>query len=131
MPSECVLFFSLGDRVRQDYFVGQIQDEVERRNAREKLDRMVDYAQLPTCRRSYLLEYFGEKWGEESCEACDVCLDPSREFDGTEIAQKILSAVVKTEERFGATHVINVLVGSRDKRVFKFGHDQSERVRDS
>ncbi len=124
LPSECVLFFSVGDRVRQDYFVGQIQDEVERRNAREKLDRMVDYAQLPTCRRSYLLEYFGEKWGEESCEACDVCLDPSREFDGTEIAQKILSAVVKTEERFGATHVINVLVGSRDKRVLKFGHDQ-------
>ena len=124
LPSECVLFFSLGDRVRQDYFVGQIQDEVERRNAREKLDRMVDYAQLPTCRRRYLLEYFGEKWGEENCAACDVCLDPGREFDGTEIAQKVLSAVVKTEERFGATHVINVLVGSRDKRVLRFGHDQ-------
>ena len=124
LPSECVLFFSLGDRVRQDYFVGQIKDEVERRNAREKLDRMLDYAQLPTCRRRYLLEYFGERREEENCGACDVCLDPSREFDGTEIAQKVLSAVVKTEERFGANHVINVLVGSREKRVLAQGHDE-------
>ena len=124
LPSECVLFFSLGDRVRQDYFVGQIQDEGERRNAREKLDRMVDYAQLPTCRRRYLLEYFGEEWREGNCGACDVCLEPGREFDGTEIAQKVLSAVVKTEERFGANHVVNVLVGSRNKRVIGFGHDQ-------
>ena len=124
LPSECVLFFSLGDRVRQDYFVGQIQDEGERRNAREKLDRMVDYAQLPTCRRRYLLEYFGEEWREGNCGACDVCLEPGREFDGTEIAQKVLSAVVKTDERFGATYVINVLVGSRNKKVLGFGHDQ-------
>ena len=124
LQSECVLFFSLSDRVRQDYFVGQIQDEGERRNAREKLDRMVDYAQLPTCRRRYLLEYFGESWEEENCGGCDVCLEPSREFDGTEIAQKVLSAVVKTDERFGANHVINVLVGSREKRVLAQGHDE-------
>ena len=124
LDSECVLFFSLADRVRQDYFVGQIQDEAERRHAREKLDRMVAYAQLPTCRRRYLLEYFGERWGEDNCGRCDLCLDPSREFNGTEIAQKILSAVVKTEERFGANHVINVLVGSRDKKVLAFGHDE-------
>ena len=55
--------------MRQDYFVGQIQDDTERRNAREKLDRIVDYAQLPTCRRWYLLEYFGEEWEEENCGA--------------------------------------------------------------
>lgn len=124
LPSECVLFFSPGDRVRQDYFVRRIQDEGEWRNAREKLDRMVDYAQLPTCRRRYLLEYFGEELKEGHCGACDVCLDPGREFDGTEIAQKILSAVVKTEEKFGENHVINVLVGSRAKKVLGFGHDE-------
>ena len=123
LASECVLFFSLGDRMRQEYFVAQINDEVERRNAREKLDRMVDYARLPTCRRRYLLEYFGEKWEEANCGGCDVCLEPGREFDGTEIAQKVLSAVVKTGERFGANHVINVLVGSRDKKVLGQGHD--------
>lgn len=124
LPSRCVLFFSPGDRARQDYFIRRIQDDAEWRHAREKLYRMVDYAQITTCRRRYLLEYFGEEWGEGNCGACDVCLEPGREFDGTEIAQKVLSAVVKTEERFGANHVINVLVGSREKRVIRSGHDR-------
>ena len=124
LPSECVLFFTLGDRVKQEYFIGQMEDERERRNAQQKLDKMVEYAQLPTCRRRYLLRYFGEEWEEEDCGACDICVDPGNRFDATEVAQKVLSAVVRTDERFGANHVIDVLVGSRDKRVLALGHDQ-------
>ena len=124
LPSDCVLFFTLGDRVKQEYFIGQMEDERERRNAQQKLDKMVGYAQLPTCRRRYLLQYFGEEWEEEDCGACDICVDPGNKFDATEVAQKVLSAVVRTDERFGANHVIDVLVGSRDKRVLALGHDQ-------
>ena len=124
LPSDCVLFFTLGDRVKQEYFIGQMEDERERRNAQQKLDKMVGYAQLPTCRRRYLLRYFGEEWEEEDCGACDICVDPGNRFDATEVAQKVLSAVVRTDERFGANHVIDVLVGSRDKRVLALGHDQ-------
>ena len=58
LPSECVLFFAYGDKARQDYFLNQIENVAEQRNAREKLTQMVDYAQTPTCRRRTLLEYF-------------------------------------------------------------------------
>ena len=124
LPSDCVLFFTLGDRVKQEYFIGQMEDERERRNAQQKLDKVVEYAQLPTCRRRFLLRYFGEEWEEEDCGACDICVDTDNRFDATEVAQKVLSAVVRTDERFGANHVIDVLVGSRDKRVLALGHDQ-------
>ena len=124
MPSDCVLFFTYADKAKQDYFINQIEDEAEQRNARQKLAKMVDYAQLPTCRRRFLLEYFGEQWPEESCNGCDVCLNSAEEFDAGTIAQKILSAVIRTGERFGANHVIQVLVGSREKRILELGHDQ-------
>ena len=124
MPSECVLFYSYSDKARQEYFINQMNDDQERRTARQKLDKMVEFAQLAACRRRFLLGYFGERRTEETCGGCDVCLETREEFDATEIAQKILSAVIRTGERFGAGHVIHVLVGSREKRVLELGHDR-------
>ena len=124
LPSECVLFFAYGDKAKQDYFINQIEDAAEQRNARLKLAKMVGFAQLPTCRRRFILEYFGERWEREDCGGCDVCLRSGEEFDATEIAQKILSAVIRTGERFGANHVIQVLSGSREKRILQLGHEQ-------
>ena len=124
LPSECVLFFGYGDKARQDYFINQMESAVEQRNARNKLSQMVDYAQSVSCRRRTLLEYFGEEWAEENCGGCDVCLRAAGDFDATEIAQKILSAVVRTGERFGAVHIAQVLMGSREKRVLDLGHDR-------
>ena len=124
LPSECVLFYSYADKARQDYFINQMEDAVEQRNARQKLARMVEFAQVPSCRRRLILEYFGEQWPEENCGGCDVCLESREEFDATEIAQKILSAVVRTGERFGASHIIQVLSGSREKRILELGHDR-------
>ncbi len=125
LPSECVLLYSYGDKRRQEFFFRQIEDEGERRNAQAKLDQMVRFAQLHSCRRRYLLEYFGERWDVDDCGACDVCLaaQDRGEFDATEIAQKLLSAVVRTGEKYGETHVIRVLLGSRDKRILAAGHD--------
>ncbi len=124
LPSECVLFYSYGDRVRQSYFVDKIEDDAERQNAEQKLDSMVEYAESTVCRRRRILSYFGEQWEEDNCGGCDVCLDSGEEFDATEIAQKILSAVIRTGERFGVNHVVDVLRGSRGKRLLKQGHDQ-------
>ena len=124
LPSDCVLFFSYGDRVKQNYFIDQIEDEMERRRSRDKLAKVVEFCDLRTCRRGYLLGYFGESWEPDSCGACDVCLTPREEFDATEIAQKIMSAVVRTGQRFGIGHVIRVLRGSRAKRVRELGHDR-------
>ena len=124
LPSECVLFYSYADKAKQGYFINQIEDPVEQRKARQKLAKMVEFAQAPTCRRRFILGYFGEQWPEDNCGACDVCLESREEFDATEIAQKILSAVVRTGERFGANHIIQVLSGSREKRVLELGHDR-------
>ncbi len=124
LPSDCVLFFSYADKAKQDYFINQIEDASEQRNAHLKLAKMVEFAQHPTCRRRFILEYFGERWAEGNCGGCDVCLRSGEEFDATEIAQKVLSTVIRTGERFGVNHVIQVLIGSRAKRVLNLGHEQ-------
>ena len=124
LPSTCVLFYGASDRHALTGFIEQIQDETERARARHKLQRMVNYSQLQTCRRAYLLDYFGEAYDQASCGGCDICLGEREEFDATEIAQKILSAVIRTGERFGADHVIQVLRGGRGRRLREAGHDR-------
>ncbi|MCI0439936.1 MAG: DNA helicase RecQ [Chloroflexi bacterium] len=124
LPSDCALFYSYSDKFKQDFFIDQMEDDSERQNARQKLAQMLDYGELRVCRRKFLLEYFGERWDAENCGGCDVCLASGEEFDATVIAQKVLSAVVRTGERFGANHVIEVLRGARTKRVLGLGHDR-------
>ncbi len=74
LPSECVFFYTPGDRRKQEYFIRQISDEDEQRRAYEQLRRVMQYAEYTTCRRKFLLEYFGETVAEGSCGACDRCL---------------------------------------------------------
>ena len=138
LPSECVLFYTFGDRVKQDFFINQIEDPTERQHASDKLSAMVEYSELRTCRRRFMLSYFGDETsiddsvvdsasrGKASagCGGCDVCLATKEEFDATEISQKILSAIIRTGERFGAKHVSDVLRGSRAKRILELEHDQ-------
>ncbi|MBM3932887.1 MAG: DNA helicase RecQ [SAR202 cluster bacterium] len=124
LPAECLLFYSYGDSAKHEYFIDRIEDPAERGNARAKLGQMVRLAESTSCRRAYLLEYFGETYDQDNCKSCDVCLAPAEEFDGTEIAQKVVSAVVRTGERFGAVHVIDVLRGGNTKKIRDFGHDQ-------
>ena len=129
LPSECVLFFSYRDKMKHEYFINQMEDESERASARDKLARIVAYGDAKSCRRAFLLGYFGEEWRQGNCGACDVCLpeegsDGGSEVDGTEMAQKVLSTVIRTGERFGANHVVDVLLGRRSKRVLDLGHDR-------
>ena len=124
LPAECVLFYASADKAKQDYFINQIVSEPEQRVAREQMTRMVEFAQLSTCRRRYLMHYLGEEWEHENCGGCDVCIEPREEFDATEITQKILSAVIRTGEKFGAGHIIKVLRGGRDKRILELEHDK-------
>ena len=124
LPSDCVLFYSPGDRSRQEYWIGQMEDAEEKRRARRKLDGMVEYSELTGCRRSHLLGYFGEKLDELNCGGCDFCMADVEEFDATVIAQKILSAVIRTGERYGSAHVADVLRGSRARKVIDAGHDK-------
>lgn len=70
------------------------------------------------------MNYFGEKYESENCGACDACLEPAEKFDGTQIAQKILSAVIRTNQQFGGGYISRLLLGQNDKRLKQFGHDR-------
>ncbi len=123
LPSDCVLFFSEGDRAKQEYFIQQMTGDA-RESAERQLQQMVEYGRLGTCRRKYLLAYFGETMAGDSCGNCDVCLAERQAVDVTVVAQKLLSAVIRTGERFGIAHVSRVLLGSKDKRISEWGHDK-------
>ncbi|MDE2902219.1 MAG: DNA helicase RecQ [Chloroflexota bacterium] len=124
LPSTCVLFYGASDRHALSGFIEQIEDETERERAWQKLRQMVRYSELHTCRRAFLLDYFGEVYDQATCGNCDVCLTEREEFDATEIAQKVLSAIIRTGERFGAAHIVQVLRGGRARRVLALGHDR-------
>ena len=131
LPSDCVLFYSYGDKIKQDFFINQINDEAERQSAQAKLAQVIEFCELRRCRRKYLLEYFGDNSlasgadaGSYNCGGCDVCLAELEDFDATVISQKILSAVVRTGERFGAGYIAQVLRGSKVERVLRLGHDK-------
>jgi ATP-dependent DNA helicase RecQ len=122
LPSQCVLFYSSADAIKQQYFIRQMENEAERKNAYRKLDQMVEYCELATCRRYYLLKYFGEDYKQEKCDGCDVCLSPKEEFDATIISQKILSAIIRTGEGFGINYIIDVLLGAKNKKIIERDH---------
>ena len=123
LPSDCVLFFSEGDRAKQEFFIQQMTGDA-RESAERQLQQMVDYGRLQSCRRRYLLAYFGEAMAGDSCGNCDVCLAERQTVDVTVVAQKLLSAVIRTGERFGIAHVNNVLLGSKAARVRELGHNE-------
>jgi ATP-dependent DNA helicase RecQ len=153
LPAECLLLFSPGDRAKQMRFIDEKPNPREREAARAQLDQMVHYAEIATCRREFLLGYFGEKfsgnWGEEAqtkktkinqslltsgaanetgCSACDNCLSPRATWDGTLAAQKFLSCVYRIHEKggfgMGIQHVVEVLCGAGTEKIRKFGHDK-------
>jgi len=116
LPSDAMLYYSPGDAMKLKGFAKVEDNEEQSRVMLKKLDDMVDYCQLQTCRRQYLLKYFDEAAGS-SCASCDVCLTEYERFDGTLIAQKALSAVSRLKERFGSNYVIDFLRGSKSEKI--------------
>ena len=90
---------------------------------RQRLESLLAYCELSSCRRQTLLRYFGEEH-EGGCGNCDNCLTPPETWDATEVAQKVLSCVYRTGQRFGAGHVVDVLTGKTDDRIQRLGHDR-------
>ncbi|MBI3442488.1 MAG: DNA helicase RecQ [Candidatus Sungbacteria bacterium] len=123
LPSMCVLFYSYGSKFKHDFFIRRAEDPAERERLTRMLNQVIKFCELKTCRRAYLLRYFGERDIMASCGGCDTCLRPKEEFDATEIAQKILSAVLRTGEFYGLTYLADVLLGKRTKTVVERGHD--------
>jgi len=96
--------------------------EQQKRVEHHKLEAMLGLCEMTTCRRVALLDYFGEQ-GTEACGNCDNCLHPPESWDGTVAAQKALSCVYRTGQRFGVNYLVEVLLGRADERIRQFGHD--------
>ena len=123
LPSECVMYFTLADKRKHDFFIDQMNDEEEVLQSREKLNQVITFAEWPLCKRKHLLAYFGEESPETSCDACDSCLSPKEQFDATIITQKILSAVIRTQNRFGKNYIINILLGKETPQILQNRHE--------
>lgn len=125
LKSECLLLFTYGDVNKQNYFIDQKENELERLVAKAHLDAMLRFAEAQVCRRIPLINYFGEKYHEEHCGMCDNCLTEKKKLkDVTVAAQKFLSCIKRTGEIFGANYIIDVLLGAETDRIFSFGHQK-------
>jgi len=116
LPSDALLLYSYGDATKLRGFAKVEGNEAQSAIMLKKLDDMVRYSQLQTCRRQYLMNYFDEAF-PDNCGSCDICLSEYEKFDATLIAQKALSAVARLKERFGNTYVIDFLRGSRNEKI--------------
>jgi ATP-dependent DNA helicase RecQ len=97
--------------------------EAQKRIEHGKLDALISFSEAAGCRRQVLLRHFGETLAQP-CGNCDLCLEPDRSTDVTEVARKALSAVFRTGQRFGAAHVVDVLLGGDTARIRELGHQQ-------
>jgi len=124
-PARALLLFGAGDMAIARHRIAEspASDE-QKRVERSRLDAMIAIAEAATCRRALLLRCFGEEPATPECGACDICKTPPRLFDGTVAAQKMLSAVVRTGQRFGLGHVVDVLRGRLTDKVAQFAHDK-------
>ena len=120
-PARCTLLFSYGDIKTIEYLIEQKPDPQEQRIARQQLRQVIDYAQGTDCRRTIQLGYFGERM-LGNCGNCDNCLHPQLVEDWTIESMKFLSCVARCKERFGISHIIDVLRGSKNQKVVQYGH---------
>ena len=123
-PAEAWMIYGLQDVVRLRQLADQSEaDEAHKRIERGKLDALLGWCEVTSCRRRALLEYFGDSLPED-CGNCDLCLSPPRTWDGTVEAQKLLSCVYRTGQFFGAGHVIDVLRGKDTPKVRQHRHQR-------
>ena len=127
LPSTAWLAYGLQDVVQQRKMIETSEgDLAHRRNLAAHLDAMLALCETVRCRRAQLLEYFGET-GVAACGNCDTCLDPPESWDGTVAAQKLLSTVYRLDrernQRFGAGHSIDILLGKHTDKIDQYGHD--------
>ena len=124
LPSEAWMTYGLADVVTLSQFISQSDSSEERKRVeRGKLDALIGFAESTGCRRRQLLSYFGDTLTAD-CGNCDNCLDPPKTWDATTAAQKALSCVYRTGQRFGVKHLIDVLRGVDGERMSQLGHDQ-------
>jgi len=123
LPADTLTLYGMGDiRLRRMQIDESDSTDEQKRVDRQRLNALVSLCESPRCRRQTLLAYFGET--TQPCGHCDFCCDGAEVIDGTIAAQKALSAILRTGERFGTEHLTNVLIGEDTEAIQKFSHDR-------
>ncbi len=121
-PASTLTLYGLDDiMLRRRQIDESVADDSKKRADRQRLNALLALCESPRCRRQTLLAYFGET--SEPCGNCDLCRNPPRRIDGTTSARKVLSAMARTGQRFGAEHLIAILRGEKTERIAQLGHD--------
>jgi ATP-dependent DNA helicase RecQ len=124
LPAEALMLYGLSDVVTMSQMIAQSDSADERKRIeRQKLEGLLAFAEATRCRRELLLGAFGEDY-QGPCGQCDNCIEPPKTWDATVPAQKALSAVYRSGQRFGAGHVIDILRGIEGERMRQLGHDR-------
>ena len=123
LPADAWMAYGLGDVVQMRRMLEQSEGSEDfRRISFAKLDALLGLCETAGCRRVRLLSYFGES--SQPCGNCDTCLEPPETWEATEAARKALSCIYRTGQRFGAVHLIDVLLGRATDRVQQWNHDK-------
>ncbi len=124
LKSDALLLYSKSDEINKRIFLEELAESNYKKNIYEKLNTMYRYCITSDCRHQFIAKYFGDQI--EKCETnCDNCLEKDTEFLNIKIpAQKFLSAILRSGERFGANYIIDILKGSKSKRILELGHDK-------
>lgn len=128
LEGQCIMFYKYEDIMKLEKF-NKDKPVTERENAKVLLDEMSSYAESAVCRRKQLLHYFGEEYDDAACRAsglCDNCRYERESFDGKDEIVTVIKTVEQTGERFGTTHLVNVIRGSQNQYIKSYGHDQLE-----
>jgi len=123
LAADALMLYGPEDIALRSRFIEQSDaPDPRKRMERQKLDALLGLAETAGCRRQVLLSYFGDRC--EPCGNCDTCAEPPKLFDGTIAAQKALSCIYRTGERFGQSYIVEVLLGVENERIARFGHDR-------
>jgi len=123
LPAEALMLYGYEDIALRSRFIEESEAPDQRkRMERQKLDALLGLAETAGCRRQALLSYFGDHCSP--CGNCDTCAEPPELFDGTVAAQKALSCIYRTGERFGQAYIVDVLLGVDNERIARLGHDR-------
>ncbi len=124
LPANAWMVYGLQDVIKLSQMLETTEaHENYKKVARGKLDSMLSICETTKCRRNFLLQYFEED-SPEQCDNCDTCLHPGETWDGRVDAQKVLSTIYRTEQRYGAGYIVDVLRGSKNAKVEERGHDK-------
>jgi ATP-dependent DNA helicase RecQ len=119
LPADCLMLYSTQELVLYQSFNQQVDDPLVQKEMKRKTDRLYRLCTSCGCRKKELLRYFGEVYAADECGACDNCLEDAEAFDGTVIAQKILSCIYRLKQKVGMRLVIDVLRGSQSQPVLQ------------